>query len=84
MAANNGCTGSSQQFHQQGDVTCVRWEASACSQGAEVRLCTVDGGGHTWPGGFDVPIPWIGYQTQDISATDEILAFFKSHPMPKP
>lgn len=82
-AAIDGCdVGAPKEIFKQGDVTCLAW--SGCASAAEVRLCTVTDGGHTWPGGLDVPIPWLGYMTQNISATDELLQFFKSHPIPLP
>jgi hypothetical protein len=37
-------------FFQQDDVTRQRW--GACTGDSEVKLCTIDGGGHQWPGGF--------------------------------
>jgi len=43
-------------------------------------LCTIDQGGHTWPGGL--PIPALGKTSADISATDTMVDFFEAHPMP--
>jgi polyhydroxybutyrate depolymerase len=45
-----------------------------------VSLCTVTGGGHTWPGGL--PVPSLGYTTSNISATDAMWDFFTKHPLP--
>ena len=42
-----------------------------------VRLLTVEGGGHVWPGGRRAV---HGGGTQDTSANDEILRFFAAHP----
>ena len=53
---------------------------SGCTDGATTRLCTIDGGGHQWPGGFT--IPGLGYNTSVISATDHSWDFFAAHPMP--
>jgi hypothetical protein len=53
-------------------------EYTGCPDGAVVRLFIVNGGGHTWPGSFDVP--GLGYTTQDISATDLMWEFFQTHP----
>jgi polyhydroxybutyrate depolymerase len=44
-------------------------------------LYAVTGGGHTWPGSFDVPM--LGHTTQDINAADLILDFFSHHPPSK-
>jgi polyhydroxybutyrate depolymerase len=46
-------------------------------EGCDVTLCTVDGGGHTWPGGL--PVPTLGATTTDISATDAMWTFFSAH-----
>ena len=51
-----------------------------CARGAGVALYAVTGGGHTWPGAFDVPM--LGHTTQDINAADLILDFFSQHPPP--
>ena len=56
---------------QIGDVTCETW---SCSPSDNASLCTVEGGGHTWPGAF--PLPPLGPTNQDIDATEEILDFF--------
>lgn len=47
--------------------------------GTEVVLYTIIGGGHAWPGG-DKGFIWGDKPTQEISATDVIWEFFKSHP----
>jgi polyhydroxybutyrate depolymerase len=73
----DGCKGAAEQIYQKGDATCVRW--GGCEQGSEVVLCTIDGGGHTWPGG--VPIP-LGTTSNNISATETMLSFFAAHPKP--
>ena len=59
----------------RGDVTCEEW--SGCRDGASVQLCTIAGGGHQWPGGFTVP--FLGYNTDDISATEAMWDFFRMH-----
>jgi polyhydroxybutyrate depolymerase len=48
-----------------------------CNQGAEVILYTIEGGGHTWPGG--VPIPIVGKTTEAIDATEEMWRFFQGY-----
>ncbi len=46
----------------------------------EVILYTVDGGGHTWPGGFQYLPAWIiGRTSRDIDANIVIWSFFKKH-----
>ena len=78
-AQNAGCTDPSpSQVYQNGDSTCV--EYTSCNAGAAVRFCTVDGGGHQWPGGTSAGP--AGKLTQDIDASAEMVAFFLAHPLP--
>jgi polyhydroxybutyrate depolymerase len=50
---------------------------SDCAEDAAVVLYVVEGGGHTWPGSFDVPR--LGETTHEISASDLIWEFFAAH-----
>jgi polyhydroxybutyrate depolymerase len=61
----------------RGDTHCLRW--GPCAEGTEVQLCVVEGGGHSWPGGF--PVPWLGETTNDLDATSAMLDFFEAHPI---
>ncbi len=74
----NGCLEEPHQIYQKGDATCNEW--SGCRGGSDVTLCTIDGGGHAWPGG--VSVPFLGKTSTDISATDTIVNFFLAHQMP--
>lgn len=73
----NGCSESSEVYFAQDDVTCERW--TGCNAGAEVRLCTIDGGGHTWPGGNDFTFGVLGNMTNAISASQHFWEFFSGH-----
>ncbi len=53
-------------------VTLEQWPR--CAQGATVEMYVIDGGGHTWPGAF--PVPLLGVTTTDINATEIILDAF--------
>jgi polyhydroxybutyrate depolymerase len=76
---NAGCTDAEPAVvHQNGSVTCI--QNAACAAGARVQLCTVQGGGHQWPGG--VAIPGLGDQTNDISASAALVDFVLSHALP--
>jgi polyhydroxybutyrate depolymerase len=75
-AQRDGCTGEPAQTYAHGDATCQTY--SQCAAGAEVTLCTIDGGGHTWPGG--TPVPSLGVTSTDINATDAMWSFFAAHP----
>ena len=49
-------------------------------EGTEVILYTVDGGGHTWPGGVQyLPARIIGKTCRDLDANEVIWSFFKKH-----
>jgi polyhydroxybutyrate depolymerase len=77
-AARDGCAGAPVETFAQGDARCLTH--ASCASGAAVTQCTIDGGGHTWPGGL--PIPPFGHTSTDLSATDAMWAFFIAHPMP--
>ena len=44
---------------------------SGCTDGVQVELYTVDGGGHTWPGAM--PVDRLGATTDTIDATKIIV-----------
>ena len=47
-------------------------------EGSEVILYTIEGGGHTWPGGAERP-ERFGRRSDDIDATEAIWEFFTRH-----
>lgn len=76
-AERNGCRGEATRTYQRGDATCAAF--TECSpQNATASLCTVRGGGHTWPGS---PVPY-GNPTHDLNATLEAWRFFQTRPRP--
>jgi polyhydroxybutyrate depolymerase len=66
------------------DGTRVRRTAYArCADRTAVTLYTIEGGGHTWPGGVQyLPRAIIGRTSRDIDATEVIWQFFAGHPRP--
>lgn len=57
----------------------------ACREASEVRLYTVQGGGHTWPGGWGyLSEAFIGATSRDLSATAEAWSFFQRFSRPAP
>ena len=50
---------------------------TSCASGSEVRLDTITGGGHAWPGG--VPGRRGADQPADFDASAAIWAFFTTH-----
>ena len=73
----DACTDATDVTYDKGDSQCVTW--TGCADGTEVTLCTITGGGHTWPGG--TPVPALGWTTMDLDATNAMLDFFEKHPM---
>jgi polyhydroxybutyrate depolymerase len=59
-----------------------RLEYAGCRDGRGVVLYTIEGGGHTWPGG-----PGVGYivgpVSRELDATQVIWEFFAAHPRPQ-
>jgi polyhydroxybutyrate depolymerase len=61
-------------------VTVCTWSGGVA--GTEILLYRIDGGGHAVPGPDDPPLWYsliVGPKNQDISAADEIWAFFERH-----
>ena len=53
------------------------------TNGTEVVLCRIEGGGHIWPNGSQyLPKMLVGRVCHDIDGTAVIWEFFKSHPKP--
>jgi polyhydroxybutyrate depolymerase len=73
----HACAEATVETFAAGDVSCVAW--TGCGEPAPVSLCTVTGGGHTWPGGLPFG---LGPTTAHLSATDAMLEFFDAHPLP--
>jgi len=63
------------------DGTRVRKEVyDGGKEGTEVILYAIEGGGHTWPSGYQyLPKIFIGKTSRDIDANEVIWNFFKKH-----
>jgi polyhydroxybutyrate depolymerase len=63
------------------DGTRVYLESYAnCASGTAVQFYTVEGGGHTWPGGLQyLPEGMVGKTSRDIDANQVIWRFFSEH-----
>ncbi len=90
-ATRNSCNLTSAVSLQKGGATCETY--SGCKSDASVVLCSLEGNGHTWPGGQEVggdSSSWlvkltqkiVGTVNKDISASEEMWKFFSMHPMP--
>jgi polyhydroxybutyrate depolymerase len=78
-AARNGCDPQPQALPDVGAVSGIAYEG--CEAGAEVVLYTIDGGGHTWPGGGSIAAGLVGAVNRDIDASALMWAFFAAHPL---
>lgn len=76
-AQRNGCTGDPVNVYNKGDASCDEYQN--CAAGSAVRVCTIDNGGHQWPGGESAGP--LGNVSTDISASEEMFTFFSAHPM---
>jgi polyhydroxybutyrate depolymerase len=60
----------------------VRAAYEQCARGTSVVLYTIEGGGHTWPGGPQyLPVGLIGRASRQLNASDAIAEFFRLHPI---
>jgi polyhydroxybutyrate depolymerase len=76
-AARNRCGASSVESEMAVEVT--RLEYTGCAEGAAVLLFTIQGGGHTWPGGEPLPEWFAGPTNRSIDATRQMWTFFQEH-----
>jgi polyhydroxybutyrate depolymerase len=81
----NGCgSGSPRTVFNNGAASCQLYP---CPKQGEVELCTIDGGGHYWPGGDDWGGSTVfcgsgqGARSSDIIANDAFWSWFTDHPM---
>ena len=84
-ATTSGCTAAPVTTDEPDRVTdgtrVRRTVYGTCREGRSVELYTIEGGGHTWPGGPPVGGS-VGRVTREIDATPLIWAFFAQHPRP--
>jgi polyhydroxybutyrate depolymerase len=74
-ASRDGCRAKPAEARIGTDV--VEQTYSGCAPSLSVVFYTVEGGGHTWPGGLiDLPPEVFGATTHTINASDLILDFF--------
>jgi polyhydroxybutyrate depolymerase len=78
VAKKNQCTGVPANVLVTPDVR--RLSYTNCAANADVILYTIEGGGHTWPGGEPLP-EWIaGRTTNEISASNIMWDFYVQNP----
>lgn len=76
----NFCPDRPRDIFQTKTVKCLTY--APCKDNAEVKLCTILNGGHTWPGG-NTRIPQkLGTINKDINANELMWKFFTKHTLP--
>lgn len=77
LALHNGCDFLPEELPAQGSARGYLY--GNCDEDADVHYYIIDGGGHTWPGGGELPRFITGVTTQDIDATHLMWEFFQAH-----
>ncbi len=79
VARRNRCKGDPSDTRITASVR--RLAYTNCAENGDVILYTVEGGGHTWPGGKPLPEWWVGRTTREINASSVEWEFFMQHPL---
>jgi polyhydroxybutyrate depolymerase len=82
FASLDGCRGPAETVFRRDDTTCKRH--GDCSNEAVVQLCTIEGGGHTWPGGAPLGLAAlvVGSQSPTLPTTELLWSFLSQHRLP--
>jgi polyhydroxybutyrate depolymerase len=80
-AKRNRCNSKPSVDQPYETVTAETW--GDCAGDVVVRLLSIEGGRHEWPGAAYGPGPWPEGMTPDIYANDVIWEFFEAHPKTK-
>lgn len=78
LAQRNKCSGN--PVASRIALRVQRLAYNDCASNADVVLYTLEGGGHTWPGGKHLAEWLAGPTIDDISATEVMWQFFTDHP----
>ena len=76
-AKKNGCGDDPESIPPIGKVSGVRY--TGCDGDVEVVFYTVNGGGHTWPGGDELPKWLTGPTNMDVNASEMMWEFFSKY-----
>lgn len=76
-ARRNRCGPDTVESSVAANVT--RRDSTDCADDASVVLYTIDGGGHTWPGGMQLPEWFLGPTSYEIDASALMWEFFQEH-----
>jgi polyhydroxybutyrate depolymerase len=78
VARRNQCTGDPVEAQMGASVR--RLAYGNCAEHADVVLYSIEGGGHSWPGGRPLPESMVGRTTGEINASKVMWEFFVGHP----
>jgi len=81
IAQRNGCTASPVEQTVSQNVHSISY--TGCTTNADVVFYTIEGGGHSWPGGKIMPHMIVGETNMEINATRLMWNFFQAHPLRK-
>ncbi len=79
LAERNGCPPKPVPLPSAASASGLCYAGGA--RKADVRFYTVKGGGHTWPGGEEMPRFLVGKTIPDLDATRLMWHFFQEHPL---
>jgi polyhydroxybutyrate depolymerase len=81
LAQRNGCTATPIEQTISPNVHSISY--TGCNANADVVFYSIQGGGHSWPGGKAMPRTIVGETNHEINATRLIWDFFKEHSLLK-
>lgn len=81
----SGCEPNVQVMFDEADTKCLRY--AQCDPGSEITLCTIEGAGHSWPGGDEAALQAalqslafaLGSTSQTLNGSRTLLEFFDLH-----
>jgi len=81
----SGCEPNVQVVLDEADTRCLRY--AMCDPGSEITLCTIEGGGHSWPGCDEAALQAalqslafaLGTTSHTINGSRTLLEFFDLH-----
>lgn len=74
--SRNGCDPRPRPLPDVGDATVKVYHG--CADHADVVIYTIEGGGHSWPGGWN--LPFFGKISTSVDASEIMWEFFEDHP----
>ncbi len=73
----NACGKTSENTRITSEIN--RTSYTGCEENADVILFSIEGAGHTWPGGEKLPVWIAGYTNQEINASALMWEFFSKY-----